>query len=179
MNRFNYWQLHDPNGTIVITFLKFIHFAMERRIDLSKVISYNATGNWSPSTGTSIISTTHVSVQLTHSSAQAAESSATPEELLLSAAAGCYLQTLLTLLNNRNVSYQKISLESVGHVIDDSGLRFDRIEHYPTITLDDSQQTDLAVLLTEHAEHTCMVSSALRGNVQVVVQPRILVQAVQ
>jgi peroxiredoxin-like protein len=100
-----------------------------------------------------------------------------PEELLLGAAYGCYLITLSTLLSNRNVPFTKISLESQGFVVNDRGLRFDRIEHYPTIYVDGPVDEEQISFLAQHAEHACMVSSALRGNVEVRVHPRVAVQA--
>jgi peroxiredoxin-like protein len=102
-----------------------------------------------------------------------------PEELLLSAAYGCYLITLTILLANRKVPFTRIELESEGTVINDKGLQFDRIEHRPTIYVDQPVDEEYIVTLAQHAEHACMVSTALRGNVEVTVQPRVLVQATQ
>jgi peroxiredoxin-like protein len=99
-----------------------------------------------------------------------------PEELLLGAAAGCYLITLATLFANREVPVVRIDLESRGFVERDRGLRFDRIEHHPTIVVDSPVDEQYLVALAEHAEHACMVSSALRGNVRVDVFPRVQVQ---
>ncbi|GGJ12378.1 hypothetical protein GCM10010885_22190 [Alicyclobacillus cellulosilyticus] len=100
-----------------------------------------------------------------------------PEELLLSAAAGCYLITLSAILSNRRIPFARIDLESVGYVENDRGLRFDRIEHRPTIVLDRPYDEEQLITLAEHAEHACMVSSAVRGNVAVHVSPRVIVEA--
>jgi peroxiredoxin-like protein len=102
-----------------------------------------------------------------------------PEELLLSAAYGCYLITLAILLTNRKIPFTRIELESEGFVINDKGLQYDRIEHRPTIYVDQPVDEEYIVALAKHAEHACMVSSALRGNVVVNVEPRVLVQATQ
>ncbi|MBX6352809.1 MAG: OsmC family protein [Thermoflavifilum sp.] len=99
-----------------------------------------------------------------------------PEELLLGAAAGCYLITLATLYANREVPVVQIELESHGYVVRDHGLRFDRIEHHPTIVVDQPCDEDYLITLAEHAEHACMVSSALRGNVRVEVFPKVHMQ---
>lgn len=99
-----------------------------------------------------------------------------PEELLLSAASACYMITLGLLLTNRNIPYVRIDLESKAFVENDHGLRFDRIEHYPTIVVDEPGSEVELYKLAEHAEHACMVSSAVRGNVEVTVLPRVLVQ---
>ena len=102
--------------------------------------------------------------------------STSPEELLLSAAAGCYLITLKTLLVNREVAFTSIELNSEGHVINDGGLRFDSIVHRPAILLEHPADEAELRVLAAHAEHTCMVSCAIRGNVAVSVEPTILVQ---
>lgn len=99
-----------------------------------------------------------------------------PEELLLSAASGCYLITLSALLTNREIPYLRIELESEGYVENDHGLRYDRIEHRPTIVVDHAVDELTLHALARHAEHACMISSALRGNVAVSVVPQILVQ---
>lgn len=100
-----------------------------------------------------------------------------PEELLLAAAAGCYLITLRTILTNRGVSYSQIELNSRGFVENDHGLRFDRIEHHPLIVLESSADEDKVKQLAMHAVHACMVSSALRGNVNLTVIPKVCIEA--
>ncbi len=99
-----------------------------------------------------------------------------PEELLLGAASGCYVITLAIILSNRKVPYTRLELESEGFVVDDGGLRFDRIEHRPTIYVDQPVDHEKISLYAEQAEHACMVSSALRGNVQVTVHPQVLME---
>lgn len=105
------------------------------------------------------------------------EASTSPEELLLSAAAGCYLITLKTLLENRQIPVVSIELTSEALIHNDGGLRFDSIVHRPTLICE--QLVDEAKLrkLAAHAEHACMVSCALRGNVAMSVEPTILIRA--
>lgn len=104
----------------------------------------------------------------------------TPEELLLAAASSCYLITLRTLFENRGVGLTQIELLSEAVVETDHGLRFDSIVHRPTIVLQSgglgSYTPEDLRRLVAHAEHACMVSSALRGNVDIVVIPTILMQ---
>lgn len=100
-----------------------------------------------------------------------------PEELLLAAAAGCYLITLRTILHNRGIMYTQIEMSSRGFVESDHGLRFDRIEHRPLIVLESPESEAQVKQLAMHAEHACMVSSAIRGNVKVSVLPQVKVQA--
>ncbi len=100
-----------------------------------------------------------------------------PEEMLLSAAASCYLITLRTLLKNRNIAVSSIEVHSEARVINDGGLRFDAIVHRPTMVLEHLEDEIRLRRLAAHAEHACMVSCALRGNVTVSVEPTILVRA--
>ncbi|MCL6632185.1 MAG: OsmC family protein [Alicyclobacillus herbarius] len=97
-----------------------------------------------------------------------------PEELLLSAAAGCYTLTLAILLQNRHIPYHRIDIETQGFVENEGGLRYDRIVHQPVIYVDNLTDEQRILRLAEHAELTCMVSSALRGNVDVIVRPRVV-----
>lgn len=145
---------------------------------LEKVHTYTTTATWSGDrAGVGQIDATNLSTQISvPTNLGGAGTGTNPEELLLSAAASCYVITLGLLLANRKVPYIRIDLESTGFLEYERGLRFDRIEHRPTIILD-SQSDDAALLsMAEHAEHACMVSSAIRGNVEVKVIPRVVVQ---
>lgn len=93
--------------------------------------------------------------------------STTPEELLLAASAACYLLTLRAILTNRGIPVQQIELFSEARVETIGGLRFDAIEHHPKIILEEAYDENQIEILAAHAEHACMVSSALRGNVKV------------
>lgn len=98
-----------------------------------------------------------------------------PEELLLSAASGCYLITLGILLQKRHLPVQQIHLESEGVAVIDPVLRYDRIIHRPKILLLDptEEQVELARKLALDAEINCMVSTSMRGNVLFKVEPTI------
>ncbi|MCL6594458.1 MAG: OsmC family protein, partial [Alicyclobacillus sp.] len=102
-----------------------------------------------------------------------------PEALLLAAANGCYLITLSKLLHNRGIPFLRIEVTSEGRVEHDGGLRFDEIVHRPTVVVEHADDEARILVLAEHAEHACMVSSALRGNVKVRVEPQVRVQAAQ
>lgn len=99
-----------------------------------------------------------------------------PEELLLAAAAGCYLITLRTILQNRGIQYTQIEMSSRGFVESDHGLRFDRIEHHPLIVLESAEDEAQVKKYAMHAVHACMVSAAIRGNVAITVEPQVKVQ---
>lgn len=138
---------------------------------------YPLSGTWSGSrdgTGTVHLSQTQVDFSIP-GNLNGAGVGTNPEELLLSAAASCYLITLSILLKNRGIHYIRIDLESEGVVENEGGLRYDRMIHRPTIVLEQPADETLLRQLALHAEHTCMVSSAIRGNVEVSVEPRIAV----
>ena len=142
---------------------------------MNNVLTYEAKGTWTKNGHqVSQISTKNLSANVS-SGKTSEESSAdtNPEELLLCAAASCYIITLSMLLENRDIPLVQIDLTSEAIVENDRGLRLDKIIHYPHIIVDDSTDINKIIKLAHHAEHTCMVSSALRGNVEVVVSPRV------
>lgn len=142
------------------------------------VHTYSLTGHWSGSReGSGEISTTglHTPFSIPHN-LKGAGSGTNPEELLLAAASSCYLITLSLILANRKIQYSQIQLESKGFVEDDKGLRFDRIEHLPTIIFDQPVDEQEVHSLALHAEHACMVSSAVRGNVSIHVKSKIFIK---
>jgi peroxiredoxin-like protein len=102
-----------------------------------------------------------------------------PEELLLSAAASCYAITLSAIVARRGLAMERLDVETQGFVDANAGLRFERIVHRPTMTAPAGTTVEQRTLLLEVAriaERACMVSSALRGNVRVEVEPTVGVQ---
>lgn len=99
-----------------------------------------------------------------------------PEELLLSAAASCYLITLAAILEKRNLPVRRIDLISHGEVSTEGGLKFTHLVHQPRIALAanaGSAAIEAAAKVAHIAEKACMISSALKGNVDVKVQPEV------
>jgi peroxiredoxin-like protein len=100
-----------------------------------------------------------------------------PDELLLAAAANCYLITLASIMENRKLDVRSLELGSEGTVIRDGGrLAYKRIVHKPVITLAEGagpEQRELAEQCAHRAEKACMISQALRGNVDLAVEPEI------
>jgi peroxiredoxin-like protein len=147
---------------------------------MNDVLKYTFKGTWARGIEqTGNISTGNLSTKVgVHTNLIGDKNITNPEELLLSAAASCYMITLSLLLENRGIPYIQIELESEAIVESDRGLRLDRIIHRPHIVLEEaySKDSDKIIKLAHHAEHTCMVSSALRGNVEVVVHPRISIK---
>jgi peroxiredoxin-like protein len=100
-----------------------------------------------------------------------------PEELLVGSAATCYLITLSAILERRQIPVERLELQSEGEVeLEGASLRFTRITHRPRIQLSlgaTEEQRTTARDATLRAEKACMISNALRGNVQLAVDPQI------
>lgn len=138
---------------------------------------YPLNGTWSGGrNGTGTVHLRHTSVDFSvPENLNGSGAGTNPEELLLAAAASCYVITLSILLKNRNFPLVRIDLESEGIVENEGGLRYDRMIHRPTIVLEQPADETLIRGLALHAERTCMVSSAIRGNVDVSVEPKIAI----
>src|SRR3989440_12618074 len=101
-----------------------------------------------------------------------------PEELLMSSVAACYSITLAVLAERRRLPITRIETEVEGKVARQPGgtLKFLSIHLKPKITMagaDDAQQT--AALDSAHkAEQYCVISNAIRGNVEIGVEPEIV-----
>ncbi|MED0675943.1 peroxiredoxin, SACOL1771 subfamily [Aneurinibacillus thermoaerophilus] len=102
-----------------------------------------------------------------------------PDEMLIGAAATCYLITLAAILQNRGIGVSDLHLESEGIVImEGSSPRFQKIIHRPRITLEAEaaeEQIETVVVLAERAEKACMVSKAVQGNVEVLVEADVVI----
>jgi len=101
-----------------------------------------------------------------------------PEELLLSAIAGCYSATLAVLAERRRLPITRIDLSVEGEVVRQQGgmLRFRAIRLAPQIRLEggDEAQRQAALDAAHKAEQYCMISNAVRGNVELTVTPEIV-----
>jgi peroxiredoxin-like protein len=106
-----------------------------------------------------------------------AGSGTNPEELLVAAAATCYLITLGAIAQRCGLGLVRVELESEGTVARDLGFRFERIIHRPTLFLgsDANEAEEVAALeAAVRAERACMVSAALHGNVAVSVEAAVV-----
>lgn len=92
-----------------------------------------------------------------------------PDEMLLGAAATCYLISLAAMLERAHIQTEQLTLASEGFVTVENGVfTYEKIIHRPTILLtkDMTAQDRIKVeKLAEKAEQTCMISKAIRGNV--------------
>ncbi len=102
-----------------------------------------------------------------------------PEDMLLGAAATCYLITLAAVLDNRKLPVQRLTLTTQGIVNAEGGMRFEKIIHRPQIVLSSDateENIETAHKATNRAEKGCMISKALHGNVEVTVEAVVTVE---
>lgn len=97
-----------------------------------------------------------------------------PDEMLLGAAATCYIITLAAMIERAKLPLDEMELESEGIVDVTRGIfTYKSITHRPHIVLQnhatEEQRRKLAKLVYR-AEETCMISRALKGNVRVNVE---------
>ncbi|MFA1821772.1 OsmC family protein [Virgibacillus oceani] len=94
-----------------------------------------------------------------------------PDEMLLGAAATCYIITLAAMIERAALPLQEMSLESEGIVdVTNGGFTYKKIIHKPTVSLKDGateKEHKTLGRLVEKAEKSCMISRAIKGNVEV------------
>jgi peroxiredoxin-like protein len=100
-----------------------------------------------------------------------------PDEMLLGAAATCYIITLAAMMERSQLDKVSLTMTSVGIVdVTNGTITYKKIIHRPDIVLK-SSVTDgdfkLADKLANKAEKACMISRALQGNVTIDVYPTI------
>lgn len=101
-----------------------------------------------------------------------------PDELLLSAAASCYIISLAAMLERSNVK-ARLVLQSDGIVqVEKNVFSYKQIIHNIEIFLEEDNDSHkrIAGRLALKAEETCMISKALRGNVEIKVVYKIAVK---
>ncbi|WP_044642656.1 OsmC family protein [Risungbinella massiliensis] len=98
-----------------------------------------------------------------------------PDEMLIGAAATCYLITLAAMVERGQMAVLDLSLQTEGVVdVTNGKFTFEQIIHRPTVVLDpqaserERKRIERVVYL---AEERCMISNAMRGNVELVVVP--------
>ena len=94
-----------------------------------------------------------------------------PDEMLLGAAATCYIITLAAMMERSGLVKEALTMESVGVVEVTNGvITYKKIIHKPHIVLKaDATEKDVSFAnkLAEKAEKSCMISRAIQGNVEV------------
>ncbi|MGG4220932.1 OsmC family protein [Paenibacillus jamilae] len=98
-----------------------------------------------------------------------------PDEMLLGAAATCYLITLAAMMERASLPVVSLALESEGIVdVTNNIFTYRRIVHRPRVLLSadaTESQIEQAVRLAEQAETSCMISRAVAGNVALSTEP--------
>ncbi len=100
-----------------------------------------------------------------------------PDEMLIGAAAACYLITLAAMIERGNAPVEELSLETEGIVQADKSLKFEAIIHRPKLVVrQDASEQELEKIrrFVELAEKHCMISNALRGNVRLEVEAQFI-----
>lgn len=95
-----------------------------------------------------------------------------PDEMLLGAAATCYMISLGALLERANID-ATLKIKSVGTVDVTNGVfTYEKITHHVLIALQNATEDrkKKAYKLAVKAEQTCMISKALKGNVTIEVE---------
>lgn len=100
-----------------------------------------------------------------------------PDEMLLGAAATCYIITLAAMIERADLPLETMSLESEGIVDVTKGVfTYKKIIHRPAVSLTgdatDDQRGRLGKIV-EKAEKSCMISRAIQGNVEIELQPNL------
>lgn len=100
-----------------------------------------------------------------------------PDEMLLGAAATCYIITLAAMMERSRLEKEDLTMESEGIVDVTNGvITYKKIIHHPSIVLKSTateKEEQLALKLAERAESSCMISRALKGNVEITLDVRL------
>lgn len=103
-----------------------------------------------------------------------------PDEMLLGAAATCYIITLAAMMERSKLDKTGLTMESEGIVDVTKGvITYKKIIHRPTIVLS-AEATDAdkkkAFVLAEKAEKSCMITRAIQGNVDVELEATVVAE---
>lgn len=101
-----------------------------------------------------------------------------PDEMLLGAAATCYVITLGAMIERAKLPLQEMSLESVGVVdVTDNVITYKKIIHRPTVALTGTateKEYERLTRLIYRAEENCMISRAIKGNIAVELEETVI-----
>ncbi len=94
-----------------------------------------------------------------------------PDEMLLGAAATCYIITLAAMMERSKIEKDGLTMESVAIVDTTDGIfTYKKIIHRPKIVLKQNasdRDKKVAQRIAEKAEKSCMISRAIQGNVEI------------
>lgn len=102
-----------------------------------------------------------------------------PDEMLLGAAATCYIITLAAMLERSGIQKLALHMDSEAIIDVTKGIfTYQKIIHRPTLVLVSTtsvKQKAKAEKLVQKAETSCMISRAIKGNVEIEVIPFITI----
>ena len=99
-----------------------------------------------------------------------------PDEMLLGAATTCYIITLAAMLERSDIEKRLLVVESSAVVDVTNGIfTYKKIIHRPTLEIVHESDAKMATRLIKKAEDTCMISKALKGNVEIELEPTLLI----
>ena len=97
-----------------------------------------------------------------------------PDEMLLGAAATCYIITLAAMMERSGLEKESLTMESEAIVDVTNGVfTYKKIIHRPHVVLKKNateREIALAEKLAQKAETSCMISRAIQGNVELELQ---------
>ncbi|MGG2087872.1 OsmC family protein [Priestia aryabhattai] len=103
-----------------------------------------------------------------------------PDEMLLGAAATCYIITLAAMLERSGIHQEALTMESEAIVDVTNGVfTYEKIIHKPhvSVTPEFAAQEEKINRLIKKAETSCMISRAIQGNVEIELEPQLTVKA--
>jgi len=99
----------------------------------------------------------------------------TPEHLLISAVATCYVATLRAVAEASKAEFHSLDLEVEGTIEkQEGGFRFTHILLKPTVAIGKEEERERMGRLLEKAERACLISRSL--SCTILLEPRILVE---
>ncbi|XXM72242.1 OsmC family protein [Lysinibacillus sphaericus] len=103
-----------------------------------------------------------------------------PDEMLLGAAATCYIITLAAMLERSRIPKEALTMESEGIVEVDRGvITYKKIIHRPSLVISKhctEKELVTAKRLAVKAEESCMISRAVKGNVAIELDEKVTIQ---
>ena len=104
-----------------------------------------------------------------------------PDEMLLGAAATCYIITLAAMMERSGLEKEELAMESEGIVDVTNGIiTYKKIIHRPNVVLKANateKEIELVGRLAKKAETSCMISRAIKGNVEIELEATVEVAA--
>ncbi|WP_273850540.1 OsmC family protein [Guptibacillus spartinae] len=135
-------------------------------------------GSWKGGlSGEGKIKTEHLTTDVSiPSSMGGSEKGTNPDELLLSSSAACYFMTIGLYLERNQIPFEDVKISSKLTVSSKGRLHVESIHHYPVIYLandPDETMSERIHAIAHQAEEGCMITRAIKGNVDVYIEPSI------